>query len=340
MSDALGPRMAVVIPVLNEVEHIGALLADLDAQDLPASAFDVIVLDGGSDDGTKAILEDHAPSSGHGFLVVENPNKTVPHARNLAMHHLADDVELLIELIGHVRISSDHLSTRRKAWASGLQRHGDRLVAMGVRVLGPERSRTTVEGWVDGALRSRFGRGGGQFAEFATPGLTKVPAFATHRRQAIEDVGGWNPEFATSQDSDLSMRLLVDDAVIERDPAMTVRMHRRETLRGHWRMAVRYGYWRGRLLRSHPGRADPREFAPLFGALLCAVLFATVPSMVVVPVGAYIAVLLGAGLASTFVVRRATQVFGVPLCLIMLHSGFSLGLLRSLMFGPPKKRDR
>ena len=100
--------MAVVIPVLNEVEHIGALLADLDAQDLPASAFDVIVLDGGSDDGTKAILEDHTPSSGHGFLVLENPKKTVSHARNLAMRHLADDVELLIELIGPV--SYTHLT--------------------------------------------------------------------------------------------------------------------------------------------------------------------------------------------------------------------------------------
>jgi len=332
--------MAVVIPVLDEARHLPALLADLDAQDLPASEFDVLVLDGGSTDGTLDFLEGHRPSSGYGFQVLNNPERTVPHARNLAMAHLAEDVGLLVELIGHVRVAPDHLSSRKKAWQEGLERHGEALAGMGVCVLGPERPSTVVEGWVDGALRSSLGRGGGQFAKFSSPGPTKVPAFATHLRSAVEAVGGWDASYATSQDSDLSMRLLGKGYVLERDPSVVVRMNRRTTLRSHWRMAVRYGFWRGRLLRSHPSRVNPREGAPLFGAVLCTVLMLTCPAWLVAPVGAYAVVLLGAGVFSFADARRLTHVVGVPFCLVLLHTGFTLGLLRSLVAGPPKKRDR
>ena len=146
--------------------------------------------------------------------------------------------------------------------------------------------------------------------------------------------------FATSQDSELAMRLLSHGYVMERDPSVVVRMSRRTTLRSHWRMAVRYGYWRGRLLRSYPSRLDPREFAPLFGAMLCIVLLMTAPMYVAAPVGAYALVLLGAGLLSSLNGGRLSHAFGVPLCLVTLHTGFTVGLLRSLVAGPPRKRDR
>ncbi len=332
--------MAVVIPVLNEAEHLPHLLADLEAQDFPPTAFEVLVLDGGSSDGTRELLDQHRPSTGHGFTVLENPGRTVPHARNLAMAHLGDDVGVLVELIGHVRISADHLSNRNRAWQAGLQRHGASLGAMGVRVLGPNRPSTVVEGWVDGALRSSIGRGGGQFANFTQVGSTKVPAFATHSRAAVETVGGWDASFATSQDSELAMRLRGGGYTVERDPAVKVRMNRRTNLQSHWRMAIRYGYWRGRLLRRYPSRADPREFAPLFGLLICTVLLMTSPSFVVAPMGAYAAVLLGAGIFSAVKEDRFSHALGVPVCLVLLHTGFSVGLCRSLVAGPPRKRDR
>ncbi len=48
------PYITVVVPVRDEAAHIGALLADLAAQEYPAECFEVIVVDDGSTDNTVA----------------------------------------------------------------------------------------------------------------------------------------------------------------------------------------------------------------------------------------------------------------------------------------------
>ena len=46
----------------------------------------------------------------------------------------------------------------------------------------------------------------------------------THLRSALEEIGGWSEEFQTSQDSDLSMRLLSAGYAIMRTPDTHVNM--------------------------------------------------------------------------------------------------------------------
>jgi cellulose synthase/poly-beta-1,6-N-acetylglucosamine synthase-like glycosyltransferase len=49
---AVLPPVAVVVPTLNEADHIDARLADLARSDYPADRLEVLVVDGGSTDGT------------------------------------------------------------------------------------------------------------------------------------------------------------------------------------------------------------------------------------------------------------------------------------------------
>jgi succinoglycan biosynthesis protein ExoA len=333
-------RIAVVVPVLNEVSGLRLLLDDLAKQSLSPSAFVVLVLDGGSSDGTEEMAQGLVGTLPYELLVLRNPNKTVPHARNLALEVLPDDIVWLVELIGHVRVDADHLERRLEAWWSAEAEHGPALAAVGVRVHGPTEFRSRAQGWINAALQSPLGRGGGQFSAFEHVGLTKVPAFAMHRRRAVTEVGGWDPAWPTSQDSDLSMRLLKAGHVLVRDPRVSVRMDRRTGLRLHWRMSVRYGYWRGRLLRKHPSRFDIRESLPLVGLLLTGLLWLAMPAYVVLPAAAYVVVLTLAALWSMVRSRDSSHIFGLPLALSILHAGFTIGLLWSLFGRPPKGPDR
>ena len=50
------PPVTVLIPCFNEVGHVAACLDDVFAQDYPGELLDVIVADGMSTDGTRAVL--------------------------------------------------------------------------------------------------------------------------------------------------------------------------------------------------------------------------------------------------------------------------------------------
>ena len=57
MDAAEGPELATVIPVYNEVEHIEACLLSLLEQTIEPARHMIVVLDGGSTDGTQRVVK-------------------------------------------------------------------------------------------------------------------------------------------------------------------------------------------------------------------------------------------------------------------------------------------
>ena len=103
---------------------------------------------------------------------------------------------------------------------------------------------------------SPIGSGGGQFKNFNGRERTKVPAFCLHNVESLRSVGGWDERFITSQDSDLSMRLLADGWQLWRSDVSCVYMHKRSSLQKWWKMCHRYGFWRTKVVLRHPKRLD------------------------------------------------------------------------------------
>ena len=344
MADGDGPVLATIVPVYNEAAHVEACLLSLLNQTLEPQRHMVVVLDGGSTDGTEAmvssIIEAHRGEGWPRMELLQNPHRTVAHARNLALSTVPASVEYLVEMIGHATVSPDHLEQRLAAWEACEAEVGQRLAGVGVRVVPAEGPLSQTARWIDGALASPLGQSGGQFSRFEVRGPTKVPAFVMHRRTSVEAVGGWDVAYITSQDSDLSMRLLKAGHVLYRDPAPEVRMHKRNTLSQWWKMGHRYGFWRTKVLLKHPRRASWLEFLPLFGLLLTAGFFlASVAGWWMLPAAYGVALLVAAG-------QRVGQgdgwsaFVGVPLCLVMLHSSFTLGLVDGLLRRGRSPTDR
>lgn len=320
-------RVCAVVPVLNEERYIERCIDSLLAQTM---TIDVMVMDGGSEDKTLELLSKY----GDKIKVIPNPGKRVAQARNLALEHLGSEITHCLEIIGHSWIDSDHVEKLVNELKVIELDTGVNIGALGCRTESGD-STDTISQWVEGALSTPIGSGGGQFQKFKGRGRTKIPAFCLHRVEALRDVNGWDERFITSQDSDLSMRLLAKGWQLWRSDISCVYMHKRSSLSNWWKMCHRYGFWRTKVILKHPKRIDVREFLPIIGLIM---IF-TLHSWWWAP-AAYGVTLLMMGTIYRQKDTDMNSILGIPLCLIILHTAFTIGLFDGLLRSGRAPRDR
>ena len=79
------PRVTVVIPVYNEVDHLAMCLDALIAQDYPISRIEILVVDGVSDDGSRELVGEYAKRSpAPEIRLLDNPDRIPATALNKA----------------------------------------------------------------------------------------------------------------------------------------------------------------------------------------------------------------------------------------------------------------
>ena len=147
--------------------------------------------------------------------------------------------------------------------------------------------------------------------------------FCLHNVEALRSVGGWDERFITSQDSDLSMRLLAEGWQLWRSDVSCVYMHKRSTLKNWWKMSHRYGFWRTKLFLSIQKELTLENFCQFLGLIL---IFA-LPQWWYAP-AVYLAALLLIGII--YSKSKLSSIFGIPICLIILHTAFTIGLFDGL----------
>jgi len=324
-------RVCAVVPVLNEENYIAKCVESLLSQTLP---IEIIIVDGGSTDSTLKILKQFEGK----IKILHNEEKRVSQARNLALEHVSEDVTHLLEIIGHSYVSSDHVELRVQDMIELEKNLGYEVGAIGCRTesVNPV---TNVEYWIESALSSPIGSGGGQFKKFKGRQKTRIPAFCLHNVKALRDVEGWDNRFITSQDSDLSMRMISKGWELWRSDVSCVYMHKRSTLTNWWKMSHRYGFWRTKVVLKHPSRFDVREILPLVGLTLIFALnhWWIAPS---VYLGVLFIVSLIYGSPTINSRQRITSIYGIPLCLLILHTAFTIGLFDGLIRSGKAPRDR
>ena len=67
------PKISVILPVRNEVDSLGGLLDQLLQQEYPVDSFEILVADGRSTDGTRALVEQKASKAAVPLRVIDNP---------------------------------------------------------------------------------------------------------------------------------------------------------------------------------------------------------------------------------------------------------------------------
>ncbi|HIA39415.1 MAG: hypothetical protein CXX80_03855 [Methanobacteriota archaeon] len=325
-------KVATVIPTLNEVDSITRCIKSLLRQTYPVESHRIIIVDGGSTDGTIGTVEGLIAGAGEDQPLIElldNPGKFTPQARNIALQHLDGAADFIFEMNAHAHVPYDHIESRIADMLDIEAKEGNKIAGVGTLVRSDEQNIGMFGRWVEATLVSPLGNSGGQFAQFRGREKHHIPAFVIHRREALESVGGWDERYHTTQDSDLSMRLLKKNWQLWRSDISHINMRKRRSMASFIKMSWRYGAWRMESLKRHPERGSVREILPALGIVLTLLLVIFAADYWYYPVLAYALVLTLDAVRGAVSQRQPTLLLGLPICLLILHVFFTLGMLSS-----------
>lgn len=302
-----------VIPCLNEAAHIAALLDCLLAD--PASTR-IVVADGGSTDGTRAIVRDIAAREPR-LTLLDNPDRIQSAGINRAVARFGDEATWLARVDAHALYPRDYVS-RLLAVAEA-----QRVDAVVVRM--ETHAASGFARGVAAAQNSRLGTGGAAHRTGAQAGLVDHGHHALMRIAAFRAAGGYCEAMPCNEDAELDLRLMAQGARIWLAPEIPVTYFPRGTPHALARQYWRYGEGRATTSRRHKRRLKLRQALPLAIAPACAMaLAAPLHTAFALPAAGWALLCQGWGLGLALKARRGDVALAGSAAMIM-HLAWSAG---------------
>ncbi|MBY6059427.1 glycosyltransferase family 2 protein [Leisingera daeponensis] len=311
-------KALVVIPALNEALHIEKVIATIRA----STDVDIWVVDGGSSDGTQAIVE-RLKSNDTALDILDNPNKIQACAVNLAAQTARDKgYEALVRLDAHAH-------------------YPDHFVEDVLSALDPEQGLVSVVvplntiggNAFQNASRDTFnsflGNGGSDHRGAAATKQVDHGHHAAFWLQAFDEIGGYDPTFKANEDAEFDVRLRAAGYRILLLGTTPVDYVPRATAKSLWGQYTRNGLYRARNLRKHNTAPKLRQLIPaiIVVALLGSLVLAPILPIALIIPGLYV----GALVAAALWVRRKSGIRHLGLMVwvaAIAHIGFGTGLIK------------
>ena len=310
--------VSVVMPILDEEQHLADAVAAILAQDHPGE-MEVILAVGPCTDRTPEVAASLAAADPR-VRVVDNPSGRTPDGLNAAIAEARHDIVVRVD--GHGILSPGYIA---KAIAllheTGAANVGGIMQAHG---------ETPFECAVAVAMTSRIGVGGARFHIGGQPGEADTVYLGGFRREWLRRVGGYNTHFSRAQDWEMNYRIRRAGGLIWFTPDLTVTYRPRASVRTLARQYRDYGRWRRVVSRLHTDSINLRYLAPPTALVLVA--SGTVGGFVwwplwLLPAGYAVSVTVG-GLLAARGEPLATRV-RVPPVLAVMHGCWGWGFLTS-----------
>lgn len=326
---ALGPA-CVVIPTLNEIAHIEGLLTHLLAEP-PATVGAILVADGGSEDGTRAVVRRIAEKDRRVRLIV-NPDKIQAAGVNRAVAKADRRFEVIVRVDAHALYPAGYVGTLLAA----MEASGADSVVVRLDTVGRNRFQCAVAA----AQNSRAGTGGSAHRMGGVSGFVEHGHHAAFRRAIFERAGGYDERFEANEDAELDARIRALGGRIWLDVDIPVTYFPRSTLTGLARQYWRYGVGRARTYQKHGERLRLRQMLPplvVLTVLLGLAIAPLAPATLLLP-GLYFAALTACGVALAIEHRALSMLQAIP-ALATMHIAWGAGFMRQILAGKRRNEE-
>lgn len=317
-------KVAVVIPCRNEEEYIERCVRSLVESDRTGIELSVRVVDGRSDDGTRAIIQ--AISREHPEVeLIDNPERTTPVALNRGLKRGGYDVAIILG--AHAEVDGAFLRGNVEV----LRKDASVGCAGGIIenvYEGPVAKR------IGAAMAHPFGVGSAHFRTGARDGYVDTVAFGCYRKEVFQQVGFFDEDLVRNQDDEFNYRVTKAGYRIYLDKRIRSRYYVRASYPRLFEQYEQYGFWKVFVNKKHKAVTTLRQLVP---ALWVAFVLA---GMTLSGLSTSIGVVFGVGALAYFTVATYSVVKvsgdradipGILSAFIVLHAAYGAGYLRGVL---------
>ncbi|MBI3858872.1 MAG: glycosyltransferase [Thaumarchaeota archaeon] len=324
--------VAIVIPTLNEAGSIRRSIDSLEIDSYPELAVELVVVDGGSTDGTIEAVKEIASRVKRINLIVKR-GSNISEARNIGISSTRSDV--VINFSGHAVAGPKFLPTLiNRLVVSGPEVAG---VGCGQRLPNENDSLVALSSYLitKSAIGGRVMR---PYESVKADGLAEHIPCTAYRRSVLVEVGLYDSTNPYGDDADLSSRIrrkgykliLTGDTYISLSPRSSVRKFAVQMFR--------YGRARARIMVKSRRIGNPLYLIPMIAFLYLSALLlslavaTTLLGVLAVSVVLYLTLVLAFSLAAVFREGVTTLVVVMPTMYVVQLSSYGFGMVIEALY--------
>ncbi|HMN38943.1 MAG TPA: glycosyltransferase family 2 protein [Hyphomicrobium sp.] len=312
------PFVTIVMPALNEQDYIAAAI-DSVLPDETEVEYELLVMDGGSNDNTATIVRNLSASNSRIKLVV-NEKRIQSCAVNKAARIADPRSKYLVRADCHAVYPANFV----QSCAAALRDTNAASVVVSMRTAG----HTPLQQAIAAAQNSRLGNGAAAHRVSGRSRFVDHGHHAAFDRKIFLHLGGYDENFSVNEDAELDIRLIEKNLNIYLAAEAEITYFPRRTLTGLARQYFNFGSGRARTILKHRRMPKLRQLAPLVILVSCgaALMLAPLkPHVLAVPLTyALLCLVWGAGLAAK---ERAPHLVMAGAVAMVMHLSWAAGVL-------------
>ncbi len=203
MNNKREPEVSIIIPILNEREHIEKCVDSVINSTNGIAEMELLLVDGGSTDGTLAILNDL--SNKHSFIkVLHNEKKMIGAGINIGINNSKGN--FIVRLDAHAIFPAGYINKLLLA----IKDADPEVVNIGGALSTLPSEDDLIGNSIAIALSSRIGVGNSPFrvGKINESKFVSTVPFGIYRREVFEELGLFNENVPRSEDLELSQRII------------------------------------------------------------------------------------------------------------------------------------
>lgn len=330
------PFVTAMIVVRNEEKYIKECLYSLLQQSYPKDRYEVIVIDGCSNDMTVKIAHKIAADYKNGPIVrfLENEKKNLASGWNLGIKNAKGDLVVRIDAHGYadkdfIRKNVETIINIPDATCVGGSMETKSISKRGKLIAD--------------ILSSPFGIGNSKFRYSKKAEYVDTVAFGMYRKEIFDQVGFFDETLQRNQDNDMHRRIRKAGGKFYLNPEIKSVYYARDTLKGMMKQGFKNGYWNIVTFMKDKESISIRHIIPLafvlgiIGCLILGTFFRGFILLLAIVLCVYFALGIFFALKKS---HKFIYIIMMPCMFFCLHICYGSGSLLSIICSPCSKQRR